>query len=1185
MLSSCTFDLNYNVVGTGLNNGDFEFKPYIVNWSSWGKNNRAVVDNLLYTGAIIKKILQKGEKAQIKAKEKLKKGKEKVKEKLKQGKEKVKKSIKDRIAKEKKGIKEFQHERKERQLKEKEAKLEKEKQKLKEKRDKLKTKNTLLSDDFDSSDGSTSEDTSESMSSEYSSFEDEDDDDDNNDETSSEYETSTDEDEEYYPDSEDEEYILRGLNCNHGGGCTDCGGRSKEIKSFKEGKTQGPFNWPGTEGDKLRGDENLWLKLFIHTRHSGQKSIDKREAPFIERTQQAGVMKIPINNILIEIAKWMNNLPIDKTLEIKKVTNNQIKVFYKSVFLAPKLAKIEYNRLSKRGITDQKVIEEIIMNKCTKAEITTEITINNLTIPFMESTLQRLTTLQTQYNNIKYDQFVTKMKQQSRSSSSYTFSSNNNDTVAPPSDIYIPFGSTLHENILEKSMTPLINNYISSLFVDSPYGNKNHKALYQPSNKQVENLHLAYYSTEQGDQPVMGYLLRPRGEFDAKSEEYFLIQLAAALRRNGFSPAYFTKVINEQHKRTDDVIIHNYMKCVETIYNMASFAASLDLYTSDFRYGNDQFTKRGKQVQMDSWDYFTSQGISNCDDCEGMGSLALEILDAISEGRPLSGKKGWESPVLEAARIVLLTRSHTGVAGTVNDAFIDAKGQKISSKKIKDLPIIGEEIDTKSTVGGHFHGLSASNAIISKWLKNSVDIKKDNITQELKDFMNKDYKPWQYEENILVIEGTGNIDPFVLPLETSFKNDKIELNKRRYQKELCEFIKTSSSLDKEDDEDSEKKTNIKTEQALIRSNLESHKPNELFVLNHMVSVEAQPFYIKNTKGHNRISKFYKDIVHMLSKTLFRLDNSFSQCVFCYKNTKSFGVDIGDILRDTGNKESNIMIIRPLIPVNKDHWNVLINPLLDTIKRQQPLSILGNYTQEERSKLISKRLLLQDDTSQPSSSLPLNCMNPKETHATRTIKIRSEKGYYIINDKINNPVLLLEQGIQYNIEIDAKGHPFWILTEGDKKYNKNIENNGTDKGTIRIMIPCNTDPVLRYQCGKHSYMNGFIAIGSSGECGTSFLRLSTNQGDTKGKPIDYKYEKPKWHFDEVAQNPDQTIMKFFFRPFNLEKHPGFLKCLKDEISYLMKHKGVIDYVFYEQNFFPQGEPLVELLLLCNIKKKQ
>jgi hypothetical protein len=1161
--SSCTLDLKYNVLGTGLNNGDYEFEPMIVIWKSWGNNNRAVVDNLLPTGAIIKKILKKGEKVEQKAKEK-----------LKNAKQKIKKSVKDRIKKEKQGIKEFRQERKERQLKEKEEKLKKQREKLEKKK---KTKSSILDFGFDSDDDYDSDDnpeTSESMSSEFSSMEDSIDEDEATNE--SDESDENDEDEDYYATESEDEYIMSLFNCKHGDNCSSCG-MERKIKTFKEGKIQGPFSWPGTE-ENLRGDENLWLKLYIHTRHSGQNSIDKKEAPFIKRLQQAGVMKISMNHILIEVAKWMNNIEIDKSIEkIEKIGNNQFKVFYKSIFFAPKLAKVEYNKLIKHGVTDQKHIEQVLLNKCTKAEITTEITINNLTIPFMEKSLQTITNLQNQYNTLKYDQFVTKMKQQIKSPGPTNISAN---TVSSEdlTKIYIPFGSPLHENILEKAMTPLINNYISSLFVESPYGNKNHKALYQPSNKQVENLHLAYYSTEQGDQPVMSYLLRPRAEFDASSEEYFLIQLSAALKRNGLSPDYFIQIVSEQHKRTDSVILHNYLKCVETVYNLASFAATLDLYTSDFRYGNPQYTNKGKQVQIDSWDYDMSQGISNCDDCEGMGSLALEILDCLLEGRILSNNvKGWESPLLQSARTILLSRSHSGVAGTVNDAFVDASGQKISSKKIKDLPIIGEEIDTNSTVGGHFYGLSIPNAALSRWLKNSIDITKDNITPELKQFMNQEFKPWQYEENILVIEGTGNIDPFVLPLETSFKNDKIEFNKRKYQKELCEFIKTSSRLNDDDDDD---ESTIKTEQLLIKKNLESHQPNELFVLNHMLSVEGQPFYIKNTKNHNRISKFYKDLVHLLSKTLFKLDNSFSQCVFCYADNRKFGVDVGDILRDTGNKKSNIMIIRPLIPVNKDHWNVLIDPLIDTIKRQQSVSILGNFTTEDRSKLISKRLFQDQPLIQPSNLSLSNYMHLKE--AERTIKVTDEKGYYIINGVIKNPVLVLEQGVQYNIQVDAKGHPFWILTDKDRKLKKNIENNGTDKGTIKIMIPClnNVPTFLRYQCGKHDYMNGAIAIQMKEGCVSK--GLSSSSGNDVRKPIDYKYEKPKWHFEEAAQNPHHTIMKFFLRPYNLEKHPGFLKCLKDEIAYLMKHRGVIDYAFYEQNFFPQGEPLIELLLLCNTK---
>ena len=43
-----------------------------------------------------------------------------------------------------------------------------------------------------------------------------------------------------------------------------------------------------------------------------------------------------------------------------------------------------------------------------------------------------------------------------------------------------------------------------------------------------------------------------------------------------------------------------------------------------------------------------------------------------------------------------------------------------------------EENNSNSTVGGHFNGLEIPNDLLSKWLKNSVDVTKDNMTQEPK---------------------------------------------------------------------------------------------------------------------------------------------------------------------------------------------------------------------------------------------------------------------------------------------------------------------------------------------------------------------------------------------------------------------------------------------------------------------
>lgn len=1147
MLGECHFELNYKLIGDGLVGKDFEFDPKIAISGSWGDYDRAIIDDCVYYGSILKKAIKKGTKLEQKVK-----------------KTKLYKKAKDRYKKEKQGVKEGLKERKESNKKakakrqKKEAKKQKKKEEKKEKKKSSLSKMINLNDEYDSSESDTDGP------------------------TESEDEMTSDEDDDNTDEYESESSEGFSFNNNEGGEDDD---EENKCKLYKESKTLGPFIFENNS--KLRGDEYLWFYLYIHTKHSGIKSLDKRESKYINRTQQAGVTKIPINAILIEIAKWLNKEDIHKSLEISTIEGtSDIKVNLNSAFFTPKLAKIEYHELmtkSKGTDLDPEKIEKIIINKCTKSKIIFELTIKNLTKQFLESYLEKLSKIENIYNEINtFDKYLVKV-------------SNN-------LNFYIPFGSPLHEDVLEKSMSPLINNYIHTMFNlkstenqkknrfiknnnnDSGNNDNNNNksviSLYQPSNKQVENLHLAYYSTLQGDQPVISYLLRNKKEFDERSEDYFLIQLIASLKRKGLGIEYFIKTVEEQFKRTDSKIIHNFINCVEAVYNIGTFAASQSLYTSDFRYNTS-----GKQVNMDSWDMDISQGISNCDDCEGMGSLALEILDCIKEGRKLeNGEKGWISPSLQIARKILWSRSHCGVAGTVNDAFINADGQKISNKKLKDLPIIGDKMDTDSTVGGHFYGLAVPNATLSKWIKNSLDYNEKSISNELSSFLNTDYKEWEFNQQILVLEGTGNIDPYILPFSKTFEEDTIEFNKRKHLKELSKFIKSCSKNNNNDEEEKEENQSFLQYENELKNNIyNNHKPNELFIFNNVLTPESTGFYIKNPKENRRISRFYKDVVHILSKDIFLKDSSFSQGVFCYKDKKTFGVDIGDILRDLGNKESNIMITRPLIPTEKDLWKYAINPLINTIKNQQPRTIIGNWNLEEESKLISQRLFKEDDISPPTTK-SLNCeIFGSKSNNKKTINITSKGKSYVIDGKENNPILYIKPGIHYTLNVNAEGHPFWILSKNNEtnsfvKYKgEYIENNGTEKGIINLYIHCDNyeSLILKYKCGNHPYMTGSIAFDIENS-----MCLSSGYGNDIPK-IDYRYKKPKWHFEDIAEENNLVLMKFYCRSFHFDKEQKFLTCLKNEISFLKKNKGIQDYVIYEQKFFPQGESLIEIHLMCKI----
>jgi hypothetical protein len=1130
----CYFNFTYTVDGFGINDGDYEFNPFLVTWgtyeSSTGENyDIAKTDQMEFTKSYIKEGLKKGEKT---------KAGKKVKKLYKKGKKGYKKT-KKQIQEEKKGIKEYRDEKKkhkeEKRAKEKAEKDKKTKKKPLPTPKKKTTSSFYLGKDYDSKSGSeestkstddeTSEEDSEDQSSEDT-------------ESSEEEETTTKSSFFNALDTEQEESI------------------SKEIKCYKESKPVGNFELPYS--NKMRGDEHLWLKLEVHTSHSGQESIDKKESPFHKRIQQAGVRQIPINLLIEEISDFQNEKPLRPNVKIQAINESEILLNYETSFYMPKAGNIKTVELKEQNPNlSDKEINEFVLKLCTKAKINIQFHVFNVSKQLIKSTMTTLSTILNFYNKLDATKFMSLMTKQQP-----LYLTNGKEIEKQP--IFIPFDHALHAEILGKSMGYFIGNYKKAM-----YTGPDSVPFYKPFNKQVENLHLAYYSTEQGDLPVINYMIRKKKtEFTDDSEKYFLIQLSASLKRNGLGIDNFISIVNQQFERKDDKIIHNFINCVDAVNNIGTFAATQILYTSDFRYLNDLYVKKGTQVNMDSWDTDVSAGYGSSDDCEGMGSIAIEILSYIKKGQLLDKKTktyGWNSPALETARKILCNRITSGIASTVTEAFVDTQGQKISNKKVTNLPMVGDKIDLNSPVGGHFFGISTPNAIIAKQLKNSPDFK--NYNSAIKEFVNKTYYPWEYNQSILILEGTAMIKSDILPPEESFKNNKVELKKNESLRKMFKFIRENS---KPEDGDG----------------ISHSKEYKLTLFNSIMSPEGLPFYFEKQDPNRRISKFYKDAVHFISTELYEMDETFSHLIYGYKKDNTFGCNIGDILRDLGNKDSNIMLARPLIDI-KDQtakfartlWSNAILPLMDTVIRQQPESIIGNYTPEQTTHLISQKIFNDIPELKIENSDIKNHMFLKGTE--KVINITNNQAVsYIINGK-ENPVLLLNQGTHYKLKINSPNHPFWVLQKQGNEYipfKGIIKNNGTDNGNIKIFIPCDQDVSnLIYMCEHHDKMTGSIGIKKTLECSA--------KGDEMPE-IDYKYKKPSWHFDtdisKVAENDNLVVMKWFSRRFNFDNNPKVLPQIKNQLEFL-KGNGLVDYAFFEQKYFPQCESVVELLMVLDVNK--
>ena len=86
----------------------------------------------------------------------------------------------------------------------------------------------------------------------------------------------------------------------------------------------------------------------------------------------------------------------------------------------------------------------------------------------------------------------------------------------------------------------------------------------------------------------------------------------------------------------------------------------------------------------------------------------------------------------------------------------------------------------------------------------------------------------------------------------------------------------------------------------------------------------------------------------------------------------------------------------------------------------------------------------------------------------------------------NPELTVYRGNTYKFNVDAQGHPLWIMTEPYKSqlstdgststlYTSGVTNNGADQGTVTFTIPTDAPDTLYYQCGNHDSMYGILNV--------------------------------------------------------------------------------------------------------------
>ena len=121
------------------------------------------------------------------------------------------------------------------------------------------------------------------------------------------------------------------------------------------------------------------------------------------------------------------------------------------------------------------------------------------------------------------------------------------------------------------------------------------------------------------------------------------------------------------------------------------------------------------------------------------------------------------------------------------------------------------------------------------------------------------------------------------------------------------------------------------------------------------------------------------------------------------------------------------------------------------------------------------------------AIEINSVGPNAVIEYSVVNLAKGAYNFTHRENENNPILTLYRGNTYKFNVNAKGHPFWIMTEPYKDkvaedgststiFDTGVTNNGSDNGVVTFTVPTSGAPdTLYYQCGNHNAMYGILQI--------------------------------------------------------------------------------------------------------------
>ncbi len=127
----------------------------------------------------------------------------------------------------------------------------------------------------------------------------------------------------------------------------------------------------------------------------------------------------------------------------------------------------------------------------------------------------------------------------------------------------------------------------------------------------------------------------------------------------------------------------------------------------------------------------------------------------------------------------------------------------------------------------------------------------------------------------------------------------------------------------------------------------------------MFNGEGLAFYQEKRPKNERVSRFYREVIHAVPCALYEHDVTLSQVTFCRRSETTgkleYGVNMGELLRAGPTHARNLALVTPFAGEARE-WDEHIVPMIESIQNQMPIQAFGNYTEEQYASGIYSRYI-------------------------------------------------------------------------------------------------------------------------------------------------------------------------------------------------------------------------------------